>query len=132
MKPPVRMAFALVVLAGLSVVALPCPAQTVSVVPSTQSQTSQSGQAGLQPSLPSVGITGAAAPGQTLGQALVNPRVGSGSKTVFRTAGRGLPGMPDGPPLNASMGAQDPSARYMRPPVIGPLFCDPALNLACE
>jgi hypothetical protein len=43
----------------------------------------------------------------------------------------GLPGMPGGPPLNSAMGTQDPSARYMRPPVIGPLFCDPSMNIAC-
>ncbi len=47
------------------------------------------------------------------------------------SAGHGLPGMPGGPPLNSSMGAQDPTARYMRPPVIGPLFCDPGMNIEC-
>ncbi len=110
---------------------LPCAAQTVSVSPSAQSQTPQSGQGGLQPSLPSVGVPTAAS-GQTSVPAPVNPPVGSGAKTVFGTAGRGLPGMPGGPPLNTPMGAQDPSGRYMRPPVIGPLFCDPSLNIACE
>ena len=49
----------------------------------------------------------------------------------FSSAGRGLPGMPGGPPLNAPVGAQDPSAGYMRPPTVGPLFCDPALNIQC-
>ena len=50
---------------------------------------------------------------------------------AFNSAGRGLPGMPGGPLLNSSMGAQDPTARYMRPPAIGPLFCDPGINIAC-
>lgn len=49
----------------------------------------------------------------------------------FRTAGRGLPGMPGGPPIKGSMGYQDPSSRYMRPPVIPPLLCDPAVNIPC-
>ena len=43
----------------------------------------------------------------------------------------GLPGMQGGSPVNRPMGAQDPSADYMRPPVVGPLFCDPALNIPC-
>jgi hypothetical protein len=50
---------------------------------------------------------------------------------TFGSAGRGLPGMPGGPPLKSPMGAQDPTADYMRPPVVGPLFCDPALNIPC-
>jgi hypothetical protein len=49
----------------------------------------------------------------------------------FGNAGRGLPGMPGGPPLKGPMGAQDPTADYMRPPVVGPLFCDPAVNISC-
>lgn len=49
----------------------------------------------------------------------------------FTSAGRGLPGMQGGPPLNAPMGAQDPSRSYMQPPTVGPLFCDPALNIQC-
>lgn len=50
---------------------------------------------------------------------------------IFNGAGRGLPGMPGGPALNSPMGAQDPSVDYMRPPTVGPLFCDPAINMAC-
>ena len=45
--------------------------------------------------------------------------------------GQGLPGMTSGPTLTAPMGSQDPSARYMRPTVIPPLFCDPAINIPC-
>jgi hypothetical protein len=54
-----------------------------------------------------------------------------GPPRPFGGAGRGLPGMPGGPPLKAPMGAQDPTDDYMRPPVIGPLFCDPAVNIPC-
>jgi hypothetical protein len=39
--------------------------------------------------------------------------------------------MPGGPPIKGSMGSQDPSSRYMRPPVIPPLSCDPAVNIPC-
>ena len=49
-------------------------------------------------------------------------------RNAFPSAGRGLPGMPGGPLLNSSTGAQDPTGRYMRPPVIGPLFCDPGID----
>ncbi len=49
----------------------------------------------------------------------------------FGTIGQGLPGMRGGPTLTAPMGSQDPSARYMRPTVIPPLFCDPAVNIPC-
>lgn len=132
-KQSVVMAFSIGAFAGLSVMILPCAAQTVSVSPSAQSPTPQSGQAGLQPSLPNAGVPAAAASGQASALTpAVGPTVGSGSKMSFGTAGRGLPGMPGGPPINAPMGAQDPSGRYMRPPVIGPLFCDPSLNIACE
>jgi hypothetical protein len=55
----------------------------------------------------------------------------SGQPTPFGGAGRGLPGMPGGPPVNSPLGARDPTLDYMRPPSIGPLFCDPALNLPC-
>ncbi len=49
----------------------------------------------------------------------------------FGTIGQGLPGMTSGPTLTAPMGSQDPSTRYMRPTVIPPLFCDPAINIPC-
>ena len=44
----------------------------------------------------------------------------------FRSAGRGLPGMPGGPSLSSPLGARDP-----RPPTVGPLFCDPAIDMSC-
>lgn len=44
----------------------------------------------------------------------------------FRSAGSGLPGMRGGPPLTSSLGARDPRA-----PTVGPLFCDPTIDMAC-
>jgi hypothetical protein len=57
--------------------------------------------------------------------------ISAGRAPVFSGAGRGLPGMPGGPPLNTPLGARDPSAQFMRPPSVGPLFCDPALDVQC-
>ena len=54
-----------------------------------------------------------------------------GRAPVFVGAGRGLPGMPGGPALNGALGARDPTAQYMIPPTVGPLFCDPAVDIAC-
>jgi hypothetical protein len=51
--------------------------------------------------------------------------------SVFTGAGRGLPGMPGGPALNSPLGARDPAAQYMRPPTVGPLLCDPAVDVLC-
>jgi hypothetical protein len=56
---------------------------------------------------------------------------GPGRTPVFLGAGRGLPGMPGGPPVNSPLGARDPAAQYMRPPTVGPLICDPAVDVAC-
>ena len=39
--------------------------------------------------------------------------------------------MPSGPPINGALGAQDPSGKYMRPPLIPPLLCDPAVDIPC-
>jgi hypothetical protein len=64
-----------------------------------------------------------------------NPTTGglSSSTTISSrvTVGRGLPGMSGGPPLGGPGGATDPSTDYMNPPVVGPLFCDPAMNIPC-
>jgi hypothetical protein len=62
----------------------------------------------------------------------LEPAAGApGRAPVFLGAGRGLPGMPGGPPVNSPMGARDPAAQYMRPPTVGPLICDPAVDVAC-
>ena len=41
-------------------------------------------------------------------------------------------GMQGGPPINAPVGARDPSAGYMRPPTVGPLFCDKILDFLTD
>jgi len=56
---------------------------------------------------------------------------GTPGAPVFTGAGRGLPGMPGGPALNSPLGARDPAAQYMRPPTVGPLLCDPAVDILC-
>ena len=67
----------------------------------------------------------------------LTPALGAGSNQSssrgksFGSAGQGLPGMPGGPAINGTLGAQDPSGRYMRPPVIPPLLCDPGVDLPC-
>jgi hypothetical protein len=126
MKPQLVIALVVGVLGGLSVMALPGGAQTPSVPPN---QATLNPAVGPQlPLLPTTGTTPEFTPGvaPTPG---INQIPSSGS--VSPSVGRGLPGMPGGPPLNAPMGAQDPAARYMSPQVIGPLFCDPAMNIPC-
>lgn len=129
----VLLAIALVVgaLGGLSAMAIPCAAQTPSDPPNQAAQTQQAlnPAVGQQPPLvPSTGTT----PGSTPGVALtpgINQTPSSGS--LSPSVGRGLPGMPGGPPLTAPLGAVDPAARYMSPLVIGPLACDLLLDPAC-
>jgi hypothetical protein len=59
------------------------------------------------------------------------PAGAAGRAPVFVGAGLGLPGMPGGPALNSALGARDPTGQYMTPPKLGPLLCDPAVDLAC-
>src|SRR5262245_10586218 len=62
----------------------------------------------------------------------LGPGSGAPGRTpVFSGAGQGLPGMSGGPPVNSSLGARDPATQYMRPPTVGPLMCDPAVDVAC-
>ena len=73
-------------------------------------------------------------PANVLTPATTTQETGSGtppSTPVFTGAGRGLPGMPGGPALNSPLGARDPAAQYMRPPTVGPLLCDPAVDVLC-
>ncbi len=110
--------------------AFPCMAQTP---PTPQPQT----QATSPPVLPgplSSDVTpppGAATPPVTP-SVLPGSSVSSSVGKSFGTAGRGLPGMPGGPPISEAAGARDRSSDYMRPPVVGPLFCDPAINIPCQ
>lgn len=115
--------FALCVVGAL---ASPCGAQAPSLPP-VQNQAVQIPQAE-----PSAGVSGQANIGPTS-----VPISGAGfsrSSSVgkrFGSAGQGLPGMPGGPPIKGSMGYQDPSGRYMRPPEMPPVLCDPAINIPC-
>src|SRR5215510_4172307 len=115
---------AILVLCVVGAPANPCGAQAPPAAPSVQNQAEQSLQV----------VPGAVVPGQTnIGPTSVpTPGVGSsvssGTGKRFGSVGRGLPGMPGGPPIKGSMGFQDPSSRFMTPPVIPPLLCDPAVN----
>lgn len=111
----------------VGVLAVPCGAQAPLPAPSVQNQAGQPSQAE-----PSAEVSGQANAGLT---SVPTSGVGSTRSSDlgkrFGSAGRGLPGMPGGPPSKGSMGSQDPSSRYMRPPVIPSLLCDPAINIPC-
>lgn len=119
------LAIAVVFVGG--VLANPCEAQTPPAAPPVQNQAGQS----------ILGVPSAVVPGQANAGPTSVPTPGVGSSVssstgkTFGSAGRGLPGMPGGPPIKGSMGSQDPSSRYMTPPVIPPLLCDPAVNIPC-
>jgi hypothetical protein len=117
-----------VVLVGLFTI--PSIAQTPAPTPPpSQNQPQPNPQPVAQEAVPSGGL--ATTPAQP-SSALPGMTGSSSDRKSFGTAGRGLPGMPGGPALNGAMGAQDPSSTFMRPPTIGPLFCDPALNIPCD
>ncbi len=116
--------------AGLIMGAVPGLAQTPPPAPSLQNQPAPV----AQPVAPDSSVAGSAVSG---GGPPVTPALGAGSNRSsslgksFGSAGRGLPGMPGGPSVNSALGSQDPSGKYMRPPVIPPLLCDPAVDLPC-
>ena len=118
------------VLLVVSALANPCGAQTPQPVPTPPPVQTQAGQT-LQ-SAPNAGVSGQANIGPT---SVPAPGVGSTTSSSvgkrFGSAGQGLPGMPGGQPIKGSMGYQDPSSQYMRPPVIPPVLCDPAVNIPC-
>jgi len=131
MNPRGLIAFLVVVCGELSVLTFPCGAQTLST-PTTPTQALLSQQLGTQLLLPNIGGAAAA------GTAVISPLTPIPSTTMAAptqmapgSAGRGLPGMPGGPPLNGPLGAQDPSSSYMRPPLIGPLECDLIVDPTC-
>lgn len=130
MVDPLKRVLSLAALSVLLVV--PCGAQAplqTPASPSIQNQLGQTSQAALPPVTSGAGVS-------TDGPTAV-PVLGVGSSASsslgkrFGSAGRGLSGMPGGPPLKGGIGSQDPSGKYMRPSVIPPLFCDPALNIPC-
>jgi len=115
------------VLFVVGVLAFPCGAQTPPPAPPVQSQAVRSPQA-----TPSAGVSGQANVEPTSAESSgVGSTTSSSAGKRFGSAGQGLPGMPGGPPIKGSIGSQDPSNRYMRPPVIPPLLCDPAVNIPC-
>ena len=115
------------VLCIVGALANPCGAQTPPPAPPAQSQAVQTPQAA-----PSAGVSGQGDVGPASGESSgVGPTMSSSAGKRFGSAGRGLPGMPGGPPIKGSIGSQDSSSRYMRPPVIPPLLCDPAVNIPC-
>jgi hypothetical protein len=112
-------------------VGAPLSAQTLPGAPQNQQAAPPVTISPIQPaSAPTSGL-----PANVLTPATTNQLEGGitapGRSPVFSGAGRGLPGMPGGPPLNSSPGANDPSTRYMRPPTVGPLLCDPAVDIQC-
>lgn len=123
---------ALSALLVVGLLAVPCGAQAPPQVPTppvVQNQAAQTPQAAVPSATPGAGVSIA-------GPTSV-PTPGGGSSTSsslgkrFGSAGQGLPGMPGGLPIKGSMGSQDPSSKYTIPPVIPPLFCDPAINIPC-
>ncbi len=120
-------------LGGVLALPVPCPAQVSPPAPTVQQiQAAQPPQVGVLPVLPPTGGVGQMSAG-----AVSTPTPGVATATSsslrkrFGSVGQGLPGMPGGPPIRGATGAQDPSGAYTRPPVIGPLFCDPAINIPC-
>jgi hypothetical protein len=110
-------------------------AQTSTAAPNAPAQNiaPQNAQGGSQVSSPGLTVpatvtTSQTTSGLTPGANGISP---STTGTFFSSVGRGLPGMPGGPRLGAPGGAFDPSSSYMAPTVLGPLFCDPALNVPC-
>ena len=106
-----------------------------SVAPSTSSQSvaPQNLQGGSQITSPGFSVPATVTTGQTTSTLTPTTNGISASTTTrsFSSVGRGLPGMPGGPRMGSPGGALDPSSNYMAPPIVGPLFCDPALNLPC-
>lgn len=131
MKHPLRMVFAVGAFGACFSWAGPGPAQTITVPGGAMNQSPQNSQPGqVQLPIPTGGIPGNIITPETTPGLASRPQISSPG-ILFGSAGSGLPGMPGGPLIKAPMGAQDPSTSYMRPPVIGPLFCDPSINIAC-
>ena len=110
----------------------PCLAQTSPTSANPQNPSTQSLQAGVDPSSSAlaatpIGSTPSVAATQGLASIPSSSRPGS-----LRSAGQGLPGMLGGPPIKGSLGYQDPSSAYMRPRTIGPLLCDPLVDGLCD
>lgn len=122
--------------------AAPCAAQTAggaSIGPSQAVQGSSGANAVTVPSsaAQSTAVQNASPqlPGTTQ-SSTPTPGIGqrTGERNIFASApvvGRGLPGMPGGPPVNSPMGVRDPSSAFMVPRALGLLACDLAVNPDC-
>lgn len=131
MKHPFAMTLVLATCCGLVAWVNFCAAQTISIPSATTNQPAQNPQAGqVQPPQQILGVpANVLTPQTTSGLSSISPLPSPGLS--LGSVGRGLPGMPGGPPINTPVGARDPSSTYMRPPVVGPLFCDPSINITC-
>ena len=107
-------------------------AQTVPTPANPQNPSTQSLQAGVDVArFPVDSTRSGTTPSITAIQGVAS--IASSSRPgSLRSAGRGLPGMPGGPPIKGSIGYQDPASRYMRPPTLGPLLCDPMVDGLCD
>src|SRR5262245_15977717 len=134
---PMHLAYtatAVLVLLSVALVRSPGFAQTPPVQPQTPTATVQS-PVTISPlqsaSTPIRGVPANILTPSTTNQLEPNAAPQARGGPTFGSAGRGLPGMTGGPPLNRPMGAQDPSPGYLTPPSVGPLFCDPDVNVPC-
>ena len=116
----------------VGVLVVPCGAQAPPQTPTppmVQNQAGQPPQTVVPSATPGAGVSTAGA--TSVPSSGVGSSVSSSLGKRFGSAGQGLPGMPGGPPMKGSMGSQDPSGKYMIPPTIPPLLCDPAINIPC-
>ena len=113
----------------LSVGASSVLAQNSSLPANPQNPSSLSLQNGLDPSGGIVPATPLSSPSVVQGIATMPSSTKPGS---LGSAGRGLPGMPGGPPIKGALGSQDPASAYMRPQTIGALVCDPMIDGVCD
>lgn len=106
-------------------------AQSSSSAASPSNPSSLSLQNGLDPSGGAGGVPAAPLSSPSVVQGIVT-LPSSAKPGLMGSAGRGLPGMPGGPPIKGALGSQDPSSAYMRPPTIGALMCDPMIDGVCD
>lgn len=104
-------------------------AQSSSPAASPSNPSSLSLQNGLDPSGGIAPATPLSSPSVVQGIGTIPSSTKPGS---LGSAGRGLPGMPGGPPIKGALGSQDPSSTYMRPSAIGALVCDPMIDGVCD
>ncbi|HSB44656.1 MAG TPA: hypothetical protein VLD60_06575 [Nitrospira sp.] len=132
LRPIIRWSLAVSLCGGVLSGALTGFAQTSSPPPpSLQIQPAPAPQVG--PAANVSGVSSSATPAGPVATPV--PGVGtipsSSLGKSFGSAGRGLPGMPGGPPVSGTPGGQDPSSTWMRPLQIPPLLCDPATDIPC-